>query len=145
MIAANLINARLLSNQSPTQKVIVASLTLGLVGGYLFTAAHLYLDLAWIVAGVVMFTGLLGFIGANAISGALARAQGNSGLMSGINGVAQFGIGSVFSGLVSLSDSQDARVMCSVMALAAALSFISGLYLYLKPSEQITFDTALEQ
>jgi len=117
MVSMNLINARLLNEVDPTQKLIVAGKLLAIVGGYLFTVAYLHLSLAFVVIGVVAYVGLLGLTAANAISAALATAGKSAGLLSGINGVLQFGLGALSSAAVSISTSTDAMTMNTTMAI----------------------------
>ena len=69
--------------------------------------------------GVVAYVGLLGLTAANAISAALATAGKNVGLLSGINGVLQFGLGALSSAVVSISVSTNATTMNTTMAVCA--------------------------
>ncbi|MGF1695990.1 multidrug effflux MFS transporter [Vibrio lamellibrachiae] len=130
MIAMNLINARLLKGVDPTKKLIVAGALLSMVGVYLATVAYLQLPLVFVVAGVVTYVGLLGLTATNAISAALASAQGNAGVLSGVNGVLQFGLGALSSMVVSLSKSIDASTMNYTMAVCSlfTLLFVSILH-----------------
>jgi DHA1 family bicyclomycin/chloramphenicol resistance-like MFS transporter len=130
MITMNLINARLLKNIEPTKKLIIAGATLSLVGLYLALIAYLQLSLIFVVVGVVSYVGLLGLTAANAISAALANAQGNTGILSGVNGVLQFGLGAIASAVVSISQSVDASAMNYTMAMCSffTLFFVSILY-----------------
>jgi len=117
MVSMNLINARLLNDVDPTQKLIVAGMLLAIVGVYLFTVAYFHLSLVFVVAGVVAYVGLLGLTAANAISAALATAGKNAGLLSGVNGVLQFGLGALSSAAVSIGVSTDATTMNTIMAV----------------------------
>ena len=130
MIVMNLINARLLKAVDPTTKLIVAGGLLFIVGMYLAMVAFLQLSLVYVVVGVVCYVGLLGLTAANAISAALANSQGNTGVLSGVNGVLQFGLGALSSAVVSISHSVDASTMNYTMAVCAAstLFFVSVLY-----------------
>lgn len=124
MVGANLINARLLKEVDATLKLIVAGFLLAIVGIYLMAVAYLSLSLAYVVAGVVAYVGLLGLTTANAISGALATVGKNGGLLSGINGVLQFGLGALSSVVVSISASTDASTMNNTMGVCAMSTLI---------------------
>jgi len=130
MISMNLINARLLKGVDATKKLIVAGGLLGLVGIYLAAVAYFHLSLIYLVAGVITYVGLLGLTAANAISAALASAQENTGVLSGVNGVLQFGLGALSSAAVSISQSVDASTMNYTMAVCSfsTLFFVSYLY-----------------
>ena len=125
MMSMNLINARLLKNVDTTKKLIVAGSGLAIVGVYLALVAFLHLSLAFVVVGVVTYIGLLGLTAANAISAALAVAGKNAGVLSGVNGVFQFGLGALSSAIVSISASTDATTMNTTMAACAVLTLIS--------------------
>jgi len=137
MVSMNLINARLLNDVDPTQKLIVAGMLLAIVGGYLFTVAYLHLSLAFVVIGVVAYVGLLGLTAANAISAALATAGKNAGLLSGINGVLQFGLGALSSAAVSISTSTDATTMNTTMAVCGLSTLVFVLILGHKTSRPL--------
>lgn len=124
LVSVNLINARLLKDIDPTRKLIVGGVLLAFVGLYLITVAYLHLSLTFVVAGVVAYVGLLGLTAANAISAALATAGKNAGLLSGINGVLQFGLGALSSAVVSISASIDATTMNITMAVCAFSTLI---------------------
>ncbi len=132
MMGMNLINARLLNNVDPTRKLIVAGVLLAIVGAYLVSVAYLHLSLIFVVIGVVLYIGLLGLTAANAISAALATAGKNAGVLSGINGVLQFGLGALSSAVVSISESTDATTMNSVMAACALSTLIFVIVLRYK-------------
>jgi len=136
MISMNLINARLLKKLDATTKLIVAGGLLAVVGAYLAVVAYLELSLIYVVAGVITYIGLLGLTAANAISAALASAQGNTGLLSGVNGVLQFGLGALSSAVVSISQSIDASTMNYSMAVCSfsTLFFVSYLYINSTPT-----------
>ena len=93
MISMNLLNARLLKNVDATKKLVIAGGLLAVVGVYLGVVGFLQLSLAYVVVGVIAYIGLLGLTAANAISAALASVQGSTGVLSGVNGVLQFGLG----------------------------------------------------
>ncbi|MCJ8321635.1 MAG: Bcr/CflA family efflux MFS transporter [Colwellia sp.] len=137
MITMNLINARLLKDVEPTKKLIIAGVLLAVVGTYLAIVAFYQLSLFYVVAGVVFYVGLLGLTAANAISAALANAQGNTGVLSGVNGVLQFGLGALSSAVVSISQSIDASTMNYTMA---ACSFFT-LFFVLILSFKLSFNT----
>jgi len=130
MISTNLLNARLLKNVDATKKLIFAGVLLAVVGIYLGLVAFLNLSLMYVVVGVILYVGLLGLTAANAISAALASVQGNTGVLSGVNGVLQFGLGALASAVVSISVSVDATTMNYTMALCSlvTLFFVSLLY-----------------
>jgi len=130
MICMNLLNARLLKNVDATKKLIIAGFLLALVGVYLALIAFLNLSLVYVVLGVILYVGLLGLTAANAISAALASIQGNTGVLSGVNGVLQFGLGALASAVVSISVSIDATTMNYTMAACSlsTLFFVSVLY-----------------
>lgn len=130
MITMNLINARLLKDVDATKKLIVAGGLLAIVGAYLAAVAYLQLSLIYVVAGVITYIGLLGLTAANAISAALASAEGNTGVLSGVNGVLQFGLGALSSAVVSISQSVDASTMNYTMAVCSfsTLFFVSYLF-----------------
>lgn len=130
MISMNLLNARLLKKVDATKKLIIAGVLLAIVGIYLALVAYLHLSLAYVVVGVIAYVGLLGLTAANAISAALASVQGNTGVLSGVNGVLQFGLGALASAVVSISVSVDATTMNYTMALCSlvTLFFVSVLY-----------------
>ncbi len=132
MMGMNLINARLLVNVDPTRKLILAGVLLAIDGAYLISAAFLNLSLVFIVVGIVIYIGLLGLIASNAISAALATAGENTGVLSGVNGVLQFGIGALSSAAVSISESIDATTMSSVMAACALSTLIFVILLSYK-------------
>jgi len=131
MISMNLLNARLLKNVDATKKLIVAGVLLATVGVYLAVVAYQHLSLAYVVVGVILYVGLLGLTAANAISAALASVEGNTGVLSGINGVLQFGLGALASAVVSINVSIDATTMNYTMALCSlvTLFFVSILHL----------------
>lgn len=130
MISMNLLNARLLKNVDSTKKLIIAGVLLAVVGVYLGLVAFLNMSLVYVVVGVILYVGLLGLTAANAISAALASVQGNTGVLSGVNGVLQFGLGALASAVVSISVSVDATTMNYTMALCSlvTLFFVSVLY-----------------
>lgn len=130
MITMNLVNARLLKDVDATKKLIIAGTLLALTGIYLAMVAFYQLSLFFVVAGVVIYVGLLGLTASNAISAALATAQGNTGVVSGLNGVLQFGLGAIASATVSINSSIDATTMNYTMATCAlsTLFFVSILY-----------------
>jgi len=132
MITLNLLNARLLTHIDATKKLIVAGLLLGVVGGYLVIVASFQLSFVYVVIGVVSYIALLGLTAANAISAALASIQGNTGVLSGVNGVMQFGLGAVASGVVSISQSVDASAMNFTMAASAFSTLFFVILLYSK-------------
>ncbi|WP_295895638.1 multidrug effflux MFS transporter [uncultured Vibrio sp.] len=132
MITMNLVNARLLHHVDPTKKLIVAGGLLSVVGLYLAAVAYLQLSLIFVVAGVVAYVGLLGLTAANAISAALANAKENAGILSGINGVMQFGVGALSSMVVSVNKSVDASTMNYTMAGCAMLTLVFVVILQLK-------------
>ncbi len=138
MISMNLINAKLLGHIDPTKKLIFGGFLIFAVSLYLFTVAYLDLSLAYVVIGVVMYVGCLGLTSANAIAGALASAKEYAGMLSGVNGVLQFGIGAAASTLVSVSASTSAMTMNSVMGLSGILCFIFVLVLLKKHSLNLT-------
>ena len=131
MISMNLLNARLLKNVDATKKLVIAGGLLAVVGVYLGVVGFLQLSLAYVVVGVIAYIGLLGLTAANAISAALASVQGSTGVLSGVNGVLQFGLGALASAVVSISVSVDATTMnytmalCSLVTLFLSLSCIS--------------------
>lgn len=130
MISMNLLNARLLKNVDATKKLVIAGGLLAVVGVYLGVVGFLQLSLAYVVVGVIAYIGLLGLTAANAISAALASVQGSTGVLSGVNGVLQFGLGALASAVVSISVSVDATTMNYTMALCSlvTLFFVSVLY-----------------
>ncbi|WDE08114.1 MFS transporter [Thalassomonas viridans] len=132
MIGMNLTNARLLTGVAPTSKLIFAGYLLALVGGYLFLVAYLQLSLAFVVAGVVAYMGLLGLTAANAIAAAMAKSGKNAGVLSGINGVLQFGLGALSSAVVSISASTSAMNMNGTMAVCALSTLVFALLLRFK-------------
>ncbi|MGF1728379.1 multidrug effflux MFS transporter [Photobacterium kasasachensis] len=140
MVSMNIVNARLLNHIDPTRKLIAGGKMLGAVAVYLLLVAWLQLSLAFVVVGVVMYVGCLGLTSANAIAGALANAGENAGLVSGINGVLQFGLGALASAVISMSSSVDALPMNATMAVCGLLTL--GFVLFLKskaqPSSQLS-------
>ncbi len=136
MVSVNLINARLLADVDPTRKLIIGGVLLAVVGIYLISVAYLHLSLSFVVVGVVAYVGLLGLTAANAISAALATAGKNAGLLSGINGVLQFGLGALSSAVVSISASVDASTMNVTMAVCAFSTLIFVLILSQKTRHQ---------
>ena len=132
MISMNLINAKILGHINPTHKLIFGGILILLVSIYLMYVALFDLGLFYVVAGVVMYVGCLGFTSANAIAGALASAKEYAGMLSGVNGVLQFGIGATASALVSISASTSAMTMNSVMALSGLLCFAFVMVLFIK-------------
>ncbi|KGJ90949.1 Bcr/CflA family efflux MFS transporter [Colwellia psychrerythraea] len=130
MISMNLLNARLLNNVDATKKLIIAGFLLAVVGVYLGLVAFLHLSLVYVVVGVILYVGLLGLTAANAISAALASVEGNTGVLSGVNGVLQFGLGALASAVVSISVSIDATTMNYTMAICSlvTLFFVSILF-----------------
>jgi len=134
MITMNLINARLLKNVDATKKLIIAGGLLAVVGTYLAIVAFYQLSIAFVVAGVVCYVGLLGLTAANAISAALANSSGNTGVLSGVNGVLQFGLGAVASAVVSISQSVDASTMNYTMAVCSFSTLFFVLILKVKSS-----------
>ncbi len=129
MITMNLVNAKVLGKVNPTKKLIFGGAAIFLVSIYLLVVGLLNLPLPFVVAGVVMYVGCLGFTSANAIAGALTSAKEYAGLLSGINGVIQFGIGAGASALISISASTSAMTMNTTMASCGALCFICTLFL----------------
>lgn len=140
MVSMNIINARLLSHIDPTRKLIAGGMMLGGIAVYLLLVAWLQLSLVFVVVGVVLYVGCLGLTSANAIAGALSKAGENAGLVSGINGVLQFGFGALASAVISMSTSTDAMPMNATMAVCGLLTLIFVLFLKLKtqPSSQLS-------
>lgn len=140
MVSMNIVNARLLNHIDPTRKLIAGGIMLGAVAVYLLLVAWLELSLVFVVVGVVMYVGCLGLTSANAIAGALANAGENAGLVSGINGVLQFGLGALASAVISMSSSVDTMSMNATMAVCGLLTL--GFVLLLKskpqPSSQLS-------
>jgi len=129
MVSVNMINAKLLGNVDPTLKLIMGGILLGAVSIYLLLVAYLDLGLWFIVAGVVMYVGCLGLTAANAIAGAMANAKEYAGMVSGVYGVLQFGLGAVASTVVSISASTSAMTMNATMAVCGVISFAFVLVL----------------
>lgn len=128
MIAMNLLNARVLYDIRPTHKVIVGAFIIGGASSALLMVNAAGLGLAWVVAGVMAFVGVLGLISANAIAGALASfSDRESGTASAVYGVCQFGLGALSSAVVSWLPSDDATVMVGVMAACGFLALLSAL------------------
>ena len=125
MIAMNLVNARLLHDVAPSAKTVAAALMIGAAGLALVAFDAAGLGLAWIVAGVVAFVGLLGLISANAVAAALADFPDNSGTASAVYGVCMFGLGALSSVVVSRIESTDATAMVTVMAGCGVLAAAS--------------------
>ena len=125
MIAMNLVNARVLHDIAPSAKTVAAALLIGAAGIALVVFNAAGLGLAWIVAGVVAFVGLLGLISANAVAAALADFPDDSGTASAVYGVCMFGLGALSSIVVSRIESTDATAMVTVMAGCGVLAAAS--------------------
>ncbi len=134
MLAANIVNARLLHNIQPTRKAVVGAFILGGVGVMLLAFNALGLGLAWIAAGVVAYVGMLGLVATNSIAGALAHFSEDSGTGSAVYGVVQFGLGALSSFVISALDSTDATAMVAVMAGCGTLALVSAIPLCLTPT-----------
>jgi len=132
MVIANLINARLLSNVSPSQKLIAAGMSLGLVGLVLISLSTLEPTLWTITITVLIYVAVMSIIAANAMAGAMSFLPNGAGTLSGINGVLMFGIGAVFSALMSAWQSTDASGLLSLMAISALLSSFCAVFLKIK-------------
>ncbi len=133
MIGMNLINAKVFGQMDPTKKLVFGGFLIFAVSIYLMVVAYLDLGLVYVVVGVVMYVGCLGLTASNAMAGALVSAKEYAGMLSGINGVLQFGIGAAASTLVSVSASTSAMTMNSVMALSGVFCFTFVLVLMKKP------------
>lgn len=132
MVSMNLLNAKLFGHIDPTKKLIAGGFLLAITSVYLFLVAFFDLGLAFVVAGVVVYVGSLGLTAANAIAGALASAKEYTGMVSGINGILQFGLGAVASSIVSISASTTAMTMNITMAMCGVTSFVFALVLLFK-------------
>ena len=140
MVSMNIVNARLLNHIDPTRKLIAGGKMLGAVAVYLLLVAWLELSLVFVVVGVVMYVSCLGLTSANAIAGALAKAGENAGLVSGINGVLQFGLGALASAVISMSSSVDTMPMNVTMAICGLLTL--GFVLFLKSKQRNSVDAS---
>ena len=136
MIVVNLINANFLSDVKPANKVFAGSILLFISGVYLIFVALLDLSLFYVVTCVFGYMFALGLIRSNAIAGALNSNRELAGLISGVNGVLQFGLGAAASTIVSISSSQSAMAMNSVMFACAVFSLFSATFLYSKKHNQ---------
>ncbi len=132
MIAMNLVNARLLHDVAPSPKTVTAALLIGAAGLALVVFNVAGLGLAWIVAGVVAFVGLLGLISANAVAAALSDFPDDAGTASAVYGVCMFGFGALSSIIVSGIESTDATAMVTVMAGCGVLASLSVLPLVIR-------------
>lgn len=127
MITMNVLNARALHNAKPTSKVIVGAFIIGGAATALIVFGAVGLGLWWIVGGVMAYVGMLGLISANAIAGALANFDDDSGTASAVFGVCQFGLGAISSAVISTMESTDATVMLAVMGACGVLALLSAL------------------
>lgn len=142
MIIMNVVNARLLHNIQPTRKAIAGVFIISIVSLALLIVNALGLGLWWIVVGVVSYIGMLGLISANAIAGAMANFNEQSGTVSAVYGVCQFSLGAVASAVISVLDSTNATPLTTVMAACGVLALISALPL-IKTQGLIQTDTKL--
>ncbi len=133
MIGMNLINAKVFGHVDPTKKLIFGGFLIFVISIYLMVVAYLDLGLVFVVTGVVMYVGCLGLTASNAMAGALVSAKEYAGMLSGINGVLQFGIGAAASTLVSVSASTSPMTMNVAMAVSGILCFTFVLVLMKKP------------
>ncbi|MCJ8314786.1 MAG: Bcr/CflA family multidrug efflux MFS transporter [Saccharospirillaceae bacterium] len=129
MIVANLLNAKVLADVVAIKKIKVGAVIILIAGIYLIVSAVLHLNIWFIVVGVVVYMFALGLISSNAIAGALSSKPELAGLISGISGVLQFGLGALASSIVSISVSSDAITMAAVMFVCSILSFVFALLL----------------
>jgi len=143
MVGMNLVNAKLLGDMDPTKKLIAGGFLLAAVSINLMAVAYFNLGLSFVVAAVVMYVGCLGLTAANAIAGALASAKQYAGMVSGVNGVLQFGLGAGASFAVSVAASTSAMTMNATMAVCGLLSFACVLLLLFKQSRANKLDQQL--
>ncbi|WP_204378444.1 multidrug effflux MFS transporter [Agaribacterium haliotis] len=124
MMLANIANARLLNRVSARKKLLLFTPLFALSGAFLAAVATLNLALPYVVAGIVLYMAALGLISANAISAAMQAADEHAGVLAGVSGVLQFGLGALASALVAAGQSQDATTMAYTMAACAVLAVI---------------------
>ncbi len=122
IIGSSQINRRLLNHYGPDAILGVTALLCIMVGGALLAASVLGAPV-WVMLGLLFLTmGSNGFIGANAIAGALNVDPLRAGATSGLFGSANFALGAVASALVAAFHDGTARPMAAVMLLSLALA-----------------------
>lgn len=121
------INSRALKYYSAYQLLKVMALISCSAGIYLATITLLKLEsVAWLIAGLAVFVGVTGSIGANSLANLLRLLPQQAGTASGIAVATQFAIGALMSGLVSLMFNQsNPSAMNYVVCLGACLCLIS--------------------
>lgn len=119
IILATVVNARLVRRLGPLQMLGVGSLVAACAGALLIIIGLT----GWgqpfsITAGVLLFMGISGLIGANCIASLMSLFPGNAGAAVGLGISLQFACGALFSWLVSALADGTARPMCLVIGFA---------------------------
>lgn len=125
IIGSSQINRRLLDHYGPDAILGVTSLVCVGVGGALLAGALLGAPV-WMMLGLLFLTmGSNGFIGANAIAGALNVDPLRAGATSGLFGSANFALGALASALAAAFHDGTARPMAAVMLLSLVLAALA--------------------
>ncbi|MGI9425924.1 MAG: multidrug effflux MFS transporter [Hyphomicrobiaceae bacterium] len=137
MMAANMVNARLLADIAPERKALWGAGAVAMAAVLCATAAVLGIGLWGVVTCVIIYIGALGLTSANATASALKRfAHHDAGTGSAINGVLMFGIGAVSSAIVGAVTSADAKPMLFTMAACGLLTLLSAIPLLRKVKQK---------
>lgn len=125
MMAANLVNARLLADVSPERRVSWGVCVVGIAALLCVLAAMTGAGLWIVVAVSVLYVGGLGLTAANATSSALKQfADQDAGAGSAINGVFMFGLGAASSAIVGVLASTDTKPMLFTMGVCGLLAVV---------------------
>jgi DHA1 family bicyclomycin/chloramphenicol resistance-like MFS transporter len=130
MMAANLINSRLVVKLSSDLLLLVGTSIAAVAGTVLAIDGWTGFGGLWgIVLPVLSFVAMLGFITANAMAGALASFPHRAGTASALSGGMQFGFGAVFAAAVGWFADGTPWPMAWIMALAGGTALLAALLL----------------
>jgi MFS transporter, DHA1 family, multidrug resistance protein len=134
MMAASYLNARLVVRLGIDPLLRVACI-IGAAGAVVLaiTGPSGWGGIAGIAVPVFVFLGMMGMVGGNAISGALALFPGRAGAAAALPGALQFGMGAGSGALVGWLADGTPGPMSLVMAAGAALALVCNLALTRAP------------
>lgn len=130
LIVASQVNALLLRRISG-RKILKLAMGVHLAAALTLLAATVFLPGAFYLLAACIFVavGSLGFVGANAMAAAMARAETHIGAASALTGILQFALAAASGGLVGAFNDGTALPMAVIIAgasIAATIARISG-------------------
>ena len=133
LVGFGYVSTRWVKKTGTTRLIKIGSVT-GLAGalmvlGSAFNGGSVTWNLSLMVAGFMLCVGSLGFVAPNTTAQLLGKHPKNAGAASALYGCAQFGLGGLASGAVSLVHDNTALPMAATVLVFAALACWASLQL----------------